>query len=166
MRMQSLTTSKKKGVTLIEVMVSLFILVLAVTVMMGIFGDLLRKRADLRDAQQRTEEYSLAMSYMAKKMRTSDYVSGCGVSTTNSCRVKEHSTNADIVYTFENSGPYKGSLTETIGGNKTEVVKNVEGSFAVKNTGASGVPLISVRMNEIPNKYETSVQTTVSLRSY
>jgi Tfp pilus assembly protein PilV len=148
----------KKGIALVEVLISLFIFSLMLASMIGVFSTLLQRRSDVRRMQQQTEEFSLASSYMAKKIRMSDYGS-CSSST---CTVHDHSLNDDVTYTFSGN-----NLTETIAavGVPGVIATNVTGGFVAHNTLSGNVPIITVHMVD-PLHMDTAVQTTLSLRSY
>lgn len=145
-----------KGVTLIEVLVSMFIFIIMILAMTGAFVTIIHKRIEVKKMQQQTEEFSLAMSYMAKKIRTSDYID-C---TTTSCTVRDHHTGNPVTFTFD-----MNALTLTEG--SAILASHVTGRFVARHTAPAlgEVPTITMSMMA-PNMIYTAVQTTVSLRSY
>lgn len=149
----------EKGVSFIEVMVAMFIFTVMITSMMSVFLTLLHKRSEARDAQQQTEEFSLAMSYMSKKIRTSSLAAAADCDT-SSCKVHDNNTDADVTFSF--SG---GDLTETTGTGLVSIVSGVSGGFVATNADTGKIPRIMMSIMAT-GKPETAVQTTVSLRSY
>lgn len=152
----------EKGVSLVEVTVAMFIFSIMMTAMVAALVTLLHRRAEIRVMQQRTEELSLAINYMAKKIRTSDYVSSVNNCNAASCVVHEHTAADGIDATFSFSG---SDLTEKIGSNTAvTIASGVTGGFSAVNTGTDQVSRITMHMADSSHP-ETSVQTTVSLRS-
>jgi Tfp pilus assembly protein PilW len=147
----------KKGITLVEVLVGMFVFTIMITSMIGVFVTLLQRRTEVRKMQQQTEEFSLAMSYMAKKMRMSDLApSACSGS---SCAILDHNeNNTEVTFNFD-------AGTSTLKEGSNVLASNVTGGFTAQNTGVGKMPYITMRMM-VPGKPDTSVQTTVSLRSY
>ncbi len=145
----------KQGMTLIEVVVAMFIFTIVVVSVMSTFVTLLRKHSDVKKMQQQTEESSLIMSYMAKKIRTSKLVNASDCTGT-SCKVLDNNTNANVTFTFTNAN----TLTE----NGTVILSNVSGGFATYNTGPNQIPFVTMHL--MTGGSATAVQTTVSLRSY
>lgn len=145
----------EKGVSLVEVMVAMFIFSIMMTAMTAALVTLLHRRSEIRVMQQRTEELSLAINYMAKKIRTSDFVSDCNAAR---CVVHEH-TAADTVNTTFSFN----SSQQLIEGSNV-IADGVIGGFSVVNSGTNQVPRITMHMADSSHA-ETSVQTTVSLRS-
>lgn len=142
-----------------EVLVGMFIFTLMVGSMTGAFTTLLQRKSDVKKRQQQTEEFSLAMSYVGKKMRMSDLGASCGGT---SCTILDHNTgNTPVTYAFTG-----GELRETIGGSTAVIASDVTGRFTAANTAASEVPFITMQMMASSGDVATSVQTTVSLRSY
>lgn len=144
-------TTKKKGIALVEMMVALAIFTLLVTSMMNIFTTLLRARNEASISQQRTEELSLTAGYVAKRMRMSDLGANCSGTI---CHIKDHESGNARVFDFSGN---------TFRDNGTVMVSDVMGGFSVTNS--TGIPRITLYLMRIGHP-ETSVQTTVSLRSY
>lgn len=144
----------EKGVSLVEVIVSIFIFSLMMISMIGIFVTILHKRADTHDMQQRTEEFSLVMSYMAKKIRTSE-LSPSTTCDAFTCTFRDSVLNANVSFSFD-------AAAHTLKEGNTVIVSNVTGRFSPITTG---MPRITIQLMAV-GEPDTSVQTTVSLRDY
>jgi hypothetical protein len=138
--------------------------------MIGVFVMMIEKRSEIRTMQKETEELSLALDYVAKKLRTSAYVSACDG---NMCKVHLNSIPAnesdgfDTVFTFESADKTLQEKTslDDVGSDGVGIISDVEGRFAVKMKSGSGIPRITVQLYKV-GKPQTAVQTTVSLRNY
>ena len=152
----------EKGIALVEVMVSIFVFVLMVTSTMGVLSALLQKRSSVKKMQQQTEEFSLATGYMAKKIRMSDAGSlSCSGLT---CTIHDNTAAAGTNTTF-----FFDAATATLKEGTNVIATNVVGGFST--AGPLAMPIVTVHMMyKDPatgaSKPETSVQTSVSLRSY
>jgi prepilin-type N-terminal cleavage/methylation domain-containing protein len=155
--MQKQSKNFKKGVTLVEVLVSIFIFSIMIASMTGIFATMIRKRSEIKQMQQRTEELSLAVNYIAKKVRMSTYKGD--VCSSASCTVLDNSLDKKV--TFSISGDVLKEQAES--GAPVSIMAGVSGGFDIQSSDR--VPRITIRLFA-KDKPETSVQTTVSLRSY
>jgi prepilin-type N-terminal cleavage/methylation domain-containing protein len=137
----------KKGVTLVEVLVAMFIFSVMAVSMMSTFVTLIHRRMEIRVMQQQTEEFALAESYVAKKIRMSDTAT-CSIS---QCTLVGGAGNTS--FSFSGGSLFEGSSI---------IAKDVSGGF-VKSSAS--IPVVTLHLMAV-GKPATSVQTSVSLRSY
>lgn len=159
----------RKGVSLVEVLVSMFVFTLMIASMMSVFVTLIRKRSDIRQSQQHSEELSLSMGYVMKKVRMSDEGSCGSGSDVKTCSVIDHVTGDTLRYEFLSDHTLSETITSSSGGSSqtATLADGVDGGFSL---GGGDVPRITMHMMALDEsqkpKIDTSVQTTVSLRSY
>jgi Tfp pilus assembly protein PilW len=153
-------TRLKKGVTLIELLIGMFIFTLMIVAMTMVMVTILNRQSNIKAMQADTEEHSLIMSYLAKKIRMSTYNS----STSNSITVKDHSTGLLLTFTFTTEGG-KPVLKEGNGATSSVIARNIDGLFIATNTNSNQAPRVTILLKK-PTSIDAAVQTTVSLRSY
>jgi len=139
----------KKGLSLIEVMVAIFVFSIIITVSMAVATMYLKGSLTIKKYQENSEELSLAMNYISTDIRMSSLVSP--VSTSN---LNLTNNNGDSV-TYAFSG---GGLTR----NGSMIIDKVSGSFYVINS--NGIPRVTIAMWKT-NYTDFSVETTISMRS-
>ncbi len=149
----------EKGLSLIEVEVSMIVFIIIMTSAVGVFANLVKKHTEIKKIQQHTEELSLAMAYMTKKIRMST-ITASGDCTVTSCKVHDHATDADVTFTFNATNHTLEEKTLAVG--TTVIAEDVSGGF-VASSGL--IPIVTMYMM-MPGHTETSVQSSVSLRSY
>lgn len=150
----------KKGVTLIELLIGMFIFTLMIVAMTMVMVTILHRQSDIKAMQADTEEHSLIMGYLAKKIRMSTYGSGSGLSIT----VNDHNTATDTKFEFKTDAATSMPVLEE---NGTIIARNIKGSFSVVNNTnlATQIPRVTILLKK-PDSIDSAVQTTVSLRSY
>lgn len=144
----------KKGVTLIELLIGMFIFTLMIVAMTMVMVTILNRQSDIKSMQADTEEHSLIMSYLAKKIRMSTYTSGNGATLT----LLDHTGSAGTPLNFE----FTGSVLKE---NGIVIAENIAGSFTVTNTASNQIPRVTLLLKK-PTSIDAAAQTTVSLRSY
>jgi prepilin-type N-terminal cleavage/methylation domain-containing protein len=152
----------KKGITLVEVMVSMFIFALMMMTVADVFSVIINRRTAVKKMQQQSEEFSLATSFVAKRIRMSTLAGVCDGA---SCTIHDNSApvgaNTTIVFDAATNELKEGAAI---------IASNVTGGFTAYNTGAKEIPLVTIHMMGVDQsgakQPETSVQTSVSLRSY
>jgi Tfp pilus assembly protein PilW len=146
----------KKGVTLIELLIGMFIFTLMIVAMTMVMVTILNRQSNIKTMQADTEEHSLIMSYLAKKIRMSTYFS----STSKSLTVTDHDTGLPLTFTFYTAD---NTLKED---NKT-IASNIDGLFIVTNNTdlVNQAPRVTILLKK-PTSTDAAVQTTVSFRSY
>ena len=113
----------------------------------------------IKTMQSSTEEHSLIMSYLAKKIRMSTYTS----STSSLLTLQDHSsaTGAPLEFSFTIDSSGKPVLQE----NGITIADNIDGSFTVIDTASNPIPRVTILLKN-PGSIDAAAQTTVSLRSY
>ncbi len=180
--------SQKKGLTLIELVVSIFIFALAMSAVAGVFASNARAYKSVRENQRNLEGAQSALNVMAKVLRTSS-VSVENVDGSNVIRFYNYAGGAP-----GDCGEYYFSSTALMiryksSGNKTSCFNSNSSSLNSSQTLLSNVS--NFYANVTPTTYDTSnisntkmgkvimkiklanssgqtveLQTTVSLRDY
>ncbi len=94
----------KKGFTLIEIMVSIFVFTLIMTVVSGIFAGFYSSFRISKNQQRMFEQANDAINIMTKVIRTSTVVNMASSGDTKDLRVFDHSQdkNPCVLYSFSN----------------------------------------------------------------
>ena len=173
----------KKGFSLPEVIVAMFIFVLMMLVVTSVFATMVKTRKNARDMQQRVENVRYAMELMAKNIRMSSVDNLSSGSADNEIYIYNYSQekcmhfefNTPSVYMSEVSGQ-RNVLTDCSSasyGDATELaLKNITDTqfvyYAPKDS--SGNPIADSSLGRVTMAMRTStgesIQTTVSLRNY
>lgn len=125
----------KKGMTIVELMISIFILTLMVVVSVSVAASYLKGRTKIKKYQSNIEEMSLALNLLAKEIR----MSNCDNSTY--CDLPSSPEARDSVEVINNSGSQSegttysfsgGSLIRQVGnGTEERILDDVTGKFYV-----------------------------------
>ncbi|MCD6149638.1 prepilin-type N-terminal cleavage/methylation domain-containing protein [bacterium] len=184
---KSKTKKTKKGFTLIEVIVAVFIFALMASAASGIFVKMIKSYRYAKVVQRDLESAQYAMNLMAKTLRTSS-VANCSSGptcpgTSAWIRVFDYSRSECRMYSFNDNrleervpvpsiaatgpsdcsgGIYGGSALS-----KSLTTGNVSGSFDVDVT-ANGVQMgkVTISMTINSGDRDTNMQSSVSLRDY
>jgi type II secretory pathway pseudopilin PulG len=171
----------KKGLSLIEMLVSIFIFVLIITVSIAAFISVFSARKKTRDMQRGTEEARTALETMAKNIRMSNGLTFSG----NTVKMYNNSQGQCIAYKFDDStNPntlqtrnYPAVMTDPTNPNCT----NESGTyvdlmssdfiggegFEVDTTNSSRIGKATIRIDIKRDSLSSiPVQTTVSFRDY
>ena len=125
----------RKGMTIVELMISIFILTLIIMVSVSVATSYLKGRTKIKKFQSNIEEMSLTLNSLAKELRMSncDNATYCDLPSSESDKSSiklisnAGSQTEGVTYSF--SG---GNLNRQIGGNSPEVMlSNVAGTFHV-----------------------------------
>lgn len=180
----------KKGFTLVEALVAVFVFSLVMISVVSIFSKFVVVQKRSRAVQQNMEDAKYAMELMSKTIRTSSVVSCNGAATcpatTNKIEIYDYSQGMCIVYSFSGGKIQSGSANPATAGDKNScsfgsialnpIVGNTinQMNFGVDQT-VSGTKIgkVTISMticsdsgcggtvNDLVN-----IQTTVSLRDY
>jgi prepilin-type N-terminal cleavage/methylation domain-containing protein len=174
----------KKGFTLIEVVVSLFVFALLMASVSGIFANTVAGYKAARSSQRDTENAQYAMNAMAKELRTSSIAS----SSATAVRFYDYSQDICFAYRIQNGNLEVASvapsdptalplaldklnfcLSASIGSYTIVTTGVVTGNFSIiASTSAPasvGKVTISLQIAE-GTKHAARLQTTASLRDY
>lgn len=174
-------TKRIKGFTLIEVLVSLFVFTLAMTMISGTFASFFKTFRVVRAQQKALEQSNEAMNIMTKVIRTSTVVNMATSGDTQQLKVYDHSqsTSACIVYSYVSGALKMGvGASTSINDCKNEIVTPT--STLVENMGSGGyvnfrvlLPTASsagrVTISSLVDVQDAglmAVQSTVSLRNW
>lgn len=171
----------RKGFSMVEVMVALFITIIVMMTAVGIFSKSVYGLRNAKAVQKDLENAQYAMNLMAKTLRTSSVVSSSG-SPIKNIRIYDHSQGKCIGYRIDtNSLEYAentGVVTElgcvayalTFADLTTGFV---DGVFTVVPSSSATRGKVTVSLKICPEsgcggnpKDEVKIQTTVSLRDY
>lgn len=183
--------SYKKGFTLIEVVVALFVFTLLMSSVAGIFSGTFSGYMAARSSQRDTENAQYAINAMAKELRTSSIASPAAAGTVSMVRFYDYSQDICFSYRIQNGNlevasvaPSDPTLLPTaadklnfcvsppggMGAYTTVTTGVVSGSFVVTPSSTAipasvGKVTIALRIAE-GTKHEARLQTTASLRDY
>jgi len=94
--------SSKKGFSLIELMVAMFVFSIVMTATTGFFSSSALSYRNAREIQRNLEDAQFAMNLMAKSLRTSKILS-CEGSPCSTVRVYDYSQDKCIEYSLKNN---------------------------------------------------------------
>lgn len=169
-----------RGFTLIEVVVAMFIFVIIMTTVSGIFGRAFQGYRGAKAIQRDLEAAQYAINLMAKSLRTSSIISN----SPTSVNIYDHSQDKCIVYRFDSDNKLKISSanpsfpgdkdTCTFSGTLSDMTTGyVAGNFLVVPSLAGIVGKVTVSIKVCPPtgctgspRDEAKIQTSVSLRDY
>lgn len=181
--MRRMLLIKKRGYTLIEVVISLTVFLIIMIATSSIFSSMFSGYRNTRAIQHDVETAQYALSVMAKELRTSSIAS----STATSVRFYDYSQNICFAYRI-NAGTLQSAQatpaspstltaaqkisfcqTASLSTYETISTGTVTGSFVVISSVASpasvGRVTASLGIAEGPN-HTARIQTTMSLRDY
>ena len=171
---------QKKGFTLIEVIVAVFIFALVASAASGIFVKMIQSYRYAKIVQRDLESAQYAMNLMAKTLRTSSIVN----STPNLVRVYDYSQQKCIEYEFNGSnllyssaGDGGATIDETTCATDslTASPNLIEGSIssgtfdAIASSdlpGSEAMGKVTISMTVKSGNRDTNIQSSVSLRDY
>lgn len=156
----------RKGLTLIEMMVTLFVFTLILLSVMGVASVYLRNRFLVRNYQQSMEEMSLSINEMAKFLRMANCDTACSLSngTQEQITVVKNSDGEQLSYKFDNvNNVLKVGVGVSVP--NTTIMENINGRFYVDSGDLSGkeLPRITITMWK-PDMPQAVIQTTISMR--
>lgn len=164
----------KKGFTLIEVLVSMFVFAIVMLATISIFAQIMSNYRYTRETQRALEDAQFAMNRIAKVLRTSTVVS----SSTSQIIAYDYSQGKCVRYALNSVAR---EITETVtsgnspndcGSGGVSNVLNVApltGSFLAQSSDNASKTVGYVVMSfevEGPDSKKIYIQTTVSLRDY
>lgn len=168
---------KKRGFTLIEALVAVFIFALMMTAVSNIFAKIIRTHHDTRNVQENLESAQYAMNLMMKTLRTSSVVND---GSSNLVRIYDYSQQKCIQYEFSGS-----SLLYSSAGGGDEITcatdaltvnpNLVEGSISSgtfdtiassKVVGSEAMGKATISMTVSQGNDTVHIQSSVSLRDY
>jgi Tfp pilus assembly protein PilV len=178
---------KLKGLSLLEVMVSMGIFSMMMVAIAGIFGSSIQSSRANRNIQHDLENAQFTMNDIAKQLRTSTIVSGDGES--NSIRFYDYSQGKCISYTPASVGgntviQYAWDTTTRVGCTTVaplsspttlttgdviptfRVVSSSLDTVTPANSRVGKVTMVFVVKEKAVSTRSARVQTTVSLRDY
>ncbi len=168
---------KLKGLSLLEVMVSMGIFSLMMVAVAGIFGSSIQSSRANRDIQHNLESAQFTMNDIAKQLRTSTIID----SSSTGVRFYDYSQGACIEYRKNSGENYveRASTATTrvlcisslsLGTYARVTIGDVVPRFnvvsSVLNTTAGKVTMVFVVKETSDSTRSVTVQTTVSLRDY
>ena len=180
-------TVSRKGFSLLEMIVAIFIFSLVMTTVTTIFVKIFNARKKTKEIQINIEDARASMELMAKSLRMSNVKSGDAASADNIV-VYDYSQNKCIKYYKDSSNKLRmisetmsddtnctasysipGTAQTMMNGVLNNLSLNVEES--VKTAGSKKVGKVTIAMTicadtTIPCKTQETIQTTVSLRDY
>ncbi len=171
-KMKKQNLKSKKGFTLLEVIVALFVFSLVIASSTVVFANMFKGVSSARQIQQNLDNIQHTMNLMAKTFRTSTVVSGSG--TTTDLTVYDYSQGKCIRYRF-NGGNLQRTQTSTsfstscnAGSDwKNISTGNVSGNFYVTaSSDGNMVGKITTSIVLTHNNQTVQTQTTSSLRDY
>ncbi len=179
--------TKKRGYTLIEVVISLAVFLIIVMATSSIFSSMFSGYRNTRAIQHDIETAQYALGVMAKELRTSSIAAPTTASTTTSVLFYDYSQNICFAYRI-NAGKLESAKaapaspstltaaqkisfcqTASLSAYQTISTGTITGSFVVTPSVASpafvGRVTASLGIAEGPN-HTARIQTTMSLRDY
>jgi len=181
----------KKGFTLLEIIVALFVFSIAMVAVTAIFASFVSANRTTKNTQKALEDAEQAMNTMVKTIRTSSVVVPAVASTTpvTTIRILEYSQNPASpqcqIYQFTGSGGnariQHALATDLAGTNSiatcqaagvtfqplTNVIDTpVTGGFIVTPSASQTVGKVTILMSVTAGTIQTPIQGTVSLRDY
>jgi prepilin-type N-terminal cleavage/methylation domain-containing protein len=166
---------KKRGFTLLEVIVALFVFSLAMVAVSGIFASFMRANKAVKTTQKGLEDAQQAINIMTKVIRTSSVVT----SSASTLRIFEYSADGDpacrqyvfsgtrITYATDSGGTPAPDIATCVGAPMSTPVNVVEsqisGAFIVTPSASGSAGKVTMLMTVTG---EGSIQSTVSLRDY
>lgn len=177
----------KKGFTLIEVVVALFIFALLMSSVSGVFANAFLGYKAARSSQRDTENAQYAMNAMAKELRTSSIAA----SSATAVRFYDYSQDICFAYRIQNGNLEVASVTPSdlallpLAADKLDFCENPPGGmgpYTIVTTGvvtgnfsviasvpapASSVGKVTISLQIAEGtKHAARLQTTASLRDY
>jgi len=183
MKIKKIENLNRKGFTLVEVMVALFVFALVMTATSVTFTKAFRVYSDAKDVQENMENAQYAMNLMAKTFRTSsvassdgtfdsvtvfDYSQAVGPADGKCIRYYFDSVNNRIMKS-ENNAPNLTSCGSAAQPTGLPITSGniVAAEFDVRSSSAgSVVGKVTFSMKLKKGKSEVDIQTTTSLRDY
>jgi hypothetical protein len=159
----------KKGLTLIETIINIYIYVLLISVCATISMVYIKNRSVLRQKQQAIEEMSMMILDIVKDVRMSkcDGAGGNCIPSglSNELTIKTNKDDKKIIYKISTDN----KLIKNYDGMDYVMLENVSGYFSSVRDDGSSIPLIRIRLfktdkNGDPVK-NTKIYNSVSLRS-
>ncbi|MCX6765711.1 MAG: type II secretion system protein [Candidatus Moranbacteria bacterium] len=178
-----------RGFTLIEVIVAMFVFVIIMTTVSGIFGRAFQGYRSAKVIQRDLEAAQYAINLIAKSLRTSSVASPIGQNlTTSSVRIFDYSQNKCIRYAFSgteitlesaddpgDSAPDKidWCTTTSLSSPASITSGTVTGNFYSTSSDPTIVGKVTIALKVCPvtgcdgnPRDEAKIQTSVSLRDY
>lgn len=167
--METKKIKNKKGFTLLEVVIAMFVFVLVMMASTATFARAFRAYGDAKDIQENMENAQYAMNLMAKTFRTSSVMD----SGSNYVEVYDYSQEKCFNYSFsgtelvraEGSGSDPDNCSTS--GSAIMTSGDVTGVFDVEESEEDvSVGKITVSMTITKGSNTVHLQTTTSLRDY
>jgi type II secretory pathway pseudopilin PulG len=170
--------SKKRGTTLLELIVSIFVFTLAMSMVAGIFASFYNTYRVARAQQQAFEDSSYALNLMSKILRTSviESPSGTGTSQPTAIRVWDYSTDRCNYFAFSGGNLVGGEIAlgtnneancalTGLTANSMFAVSGISGRFFVNKTNSPNRVTIRIASSKAGSAQDVFLQTTVSMRN-
>lgn len=179
--------SVKKGFTLTEVMVSIFIFSVAMTGVSGILANFVKSSRSSRNLQSGVENAQKAINSITKKARTSNVISvsaDARILRILDFSQNDSNSNSCVEYQFDNvnkrlnygvinipaGGDDNARITQCRGAVSPAMTKFLEnsltGKFSVLQSSPGIVGKVTVLIEINQNNVNIPIQSTVSLRDY
>lgn len=139
----------KKGFTLIELMVSIFIFLLMMLAIITVFGRHVAVYKHNRVLQRNVENAQFAMNFIAKTLRTSSVVGIYNTPSTNRVDAYDFSVQRCYRFEFTNGGP-NPTIQMTEAG---ESVPIIDPQFCDDNSTYSGISPISLTTGQVRGQF-------------
>lgn len=97
----------KRGFSLIEVLVALFVFSLLIATLSAVYVDFLKAHLNAKETQRNVESAQSALNTLAKTLRTSSVLSPIATSAVSAVRIFDHSSGTCMQYLVNNSGSEK-----------------------------------------------------------
>jgi len=159
----------KKGLTLIETIINIYVYVILISVCVTISMVDIKSRTVLRQKQQAVEELSMVIIEISKEVRMSECAGvgdKCIPDGLNNQLIIQPNRGGNPI-TYEISSDYK--LKKISGGTEDVMLENVSGYFSAVRDNLNEIPLIRIRLwkkdkngNDLN---DTRIFNSVSMRS-